>query len=207
MASAKSNRHHTGMTPPRFFPRLVGFRAWLHKNHASATELWVGFYKRGSEKPSITWPESVDEALSYGWIDGIRKSIDDASYMIRFTPRKPISIWSDVNIAKVRTLIEQGRMAPAGLAAWERRDERRSGIYSFERKTAALDAEAERLFKRNREGWRYFQAQPAYYQRVAAHYVSSAKREETRARRLAALIEHSAKGERIPQFLSPPKRA
>ena len=195
------------MTSPRFFQRPAKFRAWLDTNHASAAELWVGFYKRGSGKPSLTWPESVDEALSYGWIDGIRKSIDDVSYMIRFTPRKATSIWSDVNTAKVRKLIEQGRMSPAGLAAWALRDENRSGVYSFERKAATLDAEAERLFKRNKMAWTFFQAQPPYYRRVVAHYVSSAKREETRSRRLAALIEHSAKRERIPQFMSPPKRS
>ena len=176
------------------------------KNHLSATELWVGFYKRDSGKPSITWPESVDEALSYGWIDGIRKSIDTESYTIRFTPRKPTSIWSNVNIAKVKLLIEQGRMSPAGLAAWARRDEKRSGVYSFERKAATFGAEAERLFTRNKAAWSFFQAQAPYYRRGAAHYVSSAKREDTRARRLAALIEYSSRGARIPQFTNPPKR-
>lgn len=191
------------MTSPRFFRTPARFRAWLHANHATATELWVGFYKRDSGKPSITWPESVDEALSYGWIDGIRKSIDDASYVIRFTPRKPASIWSDVNIAKARRLIEQGRMAPAGLAAWERRDEKRSGIYAFERKAAVLDADAERLFRNNHAAWQFFQEQPPYYRRVAAHYVASAKRPETRARRLDTLIVYSARRERLPQFLSP----
>ena len=191
------------MVSPRFFPRLAKLRAWLHENHASASELWVGFYKQDSGKPSMTWPESVDAALSYGWIDGLRKSIDDVSYVIRFTPRKPTSIWSNVNIAKVNRLIEQGRMAPAGLAAWDLRDEQRSGVYAFERKATTLDMEATRLFKRNETAWSFFQAQPPYYRRVAAHYVSSAKREETRERRLAALIEHSAKGQRIPQFASP----
>ena len=194
------------MASLRFFHRLATFRAWLHQNHASDFELWVGFYKQDSGKPSMTWPESVDEALRYGWIDGVRKSIDDASYVIRFTPRKPTSIWSNVNIAKVNRLIEQGRMTPAGLAAWALRDEKRSGVYAFERKAATLDTEAERLFKRNETAWRFFQAQPPYYRRVAAHYVSSAKREETRARRLAALIEHSAKEQRIPQFVSPLRR-
>lgn len=154
----------------------------------------------------MTWPESVDEALSYGWSDGLRKSIGDVSYVIRFTPRKPTSIWSNANIAKVNRLIEQGRMAPAGLATWALRDEKRSGVYAFERQAATRDTNAERLFKRNKSAWSFFQAQPPYYRRVAAHYVSSAKREETRERRLAALIEHSAKQQRIPQFLSPLRR-
>ncbi|MEP6999947.1 MAG: YdeI/OmpD-associated family protein [bacterium] len=205
MASAKSSRHHLQMTSPRFFKKPEDFRAWLQKNHTAATELLVGFYKRGSGKPSMTWPESVDEALSFGWIDGVRKSIDRSSYTIRFTPRKPRSIWSDVNIAKVKVLIEQGRMSPAGLAAWAVRDEARSGIYSFERKAAAFDAAAEQQFKQAARAWSFFQAQPAGYRRLVAHYVSSAKLAETRARRLAALIEYSAKGERIPQFSIPPK--
>jgi len=195
------------MTSPRFFKKPEDFRAWLEKNHATTTELLVGFYKRASGRPSMTWPESVDEALSFGWIDGVRKSIDETSYTIRFTPRKPRSIWSDVNIAKVKSLIEQGRMSPAGLAAWALRDEARSGIYSFERKAAALDTAAEQQFRQNRKAWAFFQAQPPGYRRVAAHYVSSAKRDDTRARRLAALIECSAKGERIPQYSIAAKRA
>ena len=188
------------MTSPRFFRTPEDFRAWLHSNHTTATELLVGFYKRASGRPSITWPESVDEALCHGWIDGVRRSIDDASYSIRFTPRKQRSIWSNVNIAKVEALIEQGRMAPAGLAAWALRDEKRSGVYAFERKAAAFDADMEGMFRRNGKAWSYFEAQPAGYRKLAAHYVSSAKRADTRARRLSALIEHSAKGERIPQF-------
>ena len=188
------------MTSPRFFSTPEGFRAWLHRYHSTATELLVGFYKRDSDRPSMTWPESVDEALCYGWIDGVRRSIDDASYSIRFTPRKHKSIWSNVNIAKVGALIEQGRMAPMGLAAWARRDEERSGVYAFERKAAAFDVEMEGVFRRNRKAWSYFESQPPGYRRLAAHYVSSAKRADTRARRLSALIEHSANGERLPQF-------
>ena len=166
----------------------------------------MGFYKRDSGTPSITWPESVDEALCVGWIDGIRKSIDDVSYVIRFTPRKPVSIWSDVNIAKVKQLIEQGRMRPAGIAAWERRDEKQSGIYAFERKAATFSAEALQQFKVHETAWRFFEAQPPGYRRLAAHYVSSAKREDTRVRRLAVLIERSARGERITQISVSPKR-
>src|SRR5450432_2063422 len=119
------------MTSPRFFATPEEFRMCLEAHHANAHELWIGFYKKGSGKPSITWPESVDEALCFGWIDGVRKSIDDERYVIRFTPRKPMSIWSNVNIAKVKKLLTEGRMMPAGLAAWERRQEERSGIYAF----------------------------------------------------------------------------
>jgi uncharacterized protein YdeI (YjbR/CyaY-like superfamily) len=194
------------MTKPRFFPTPGAFRTWLDANHASATELLVGFYRKDSGKPSITWPESVDEALCYGWIDGVRRSLDGESYTIRFTPRRPRSIWSKVNMAKVEALLKAGRMMPAGLAAWEKRDPAKSGIYSFERETAAFDAELERHFKRNRAAWKFFQAQPPGYRRLATFYVVSAKRPETREKRLAVLIEHSAHGERLPLTLSPKKK-
>ena len=189
---------------PRFFASPDEFRAWLEANHAGERELLVGFYKKGSGIPSITWPESVDEALCFGWIDGVRRTIDAERYTIRFTPRKPTSIWSNVNIAKVAMLLKAGRMKPAGLAAWERRDPEKSGIYSFERQhPAEFDADAERRFRRERAAWRFFQAQPPGYRRLATHYVTSAKRPETRERRLALLIEHSARGERLPQTLGP----
>ena len=191
------------MTPPRFFQTPAKFGDWLQKNHEHATELWVGFYRKDSGRRSITWPESVDEALRFGWIDGVRKTVDDVSYMIRFTPRKPNSIWSRVNIAKVEALIAADRMAPAGLAAYARRTPERSGIYSFERATATFDAESERAFRRNKVAWRFFEAQPPYYQRVATFYVTSAKRPETRARRLTALIECSEKRQRLSQITSP----
>jgi uncharacterized protein YdeI (YjbR/CyaY-like superfamily) len=194
------------MSTPRFFRTPAAFRQWLDANHAHATELIVGFYKKDSGKPSISWPESVDEALCYGWIDGVRRSLDDDSYTIRFTPRKSTSIWSNVNIAKVKALLTAGRMMPAGLAAWERRDPARSGVYSFERsEPAAFNAAAERQLRQNRAAWKYFQAQPPGYRRLATHYVVSAKRPETREKRLAALIEHSARGERLPQTLSAKK--
>jgi uncharacterized protein YdeI (YjbR/CyaY-like superfamily) len=195
------------MSAPCFFATPADFRAWLDANHDRAGELIVGFYKKGTGKPSITWPESVDEALCYGWIDGIRRSLGEESYSIRFTPRKPASIWSRVNMAKVKTLLKAGRMAPAGLAAWKRRDPAKSAIYSFDRRTpAALDAPSERLLRRNSAAWNYFQAQPPGYRRLATHFVVSAKRAETRERRLATLIEHSARGERLPQTLSPRKK-
>ena len=137
------------MPGPRFFASPAAFRAWLHANHDRATELVVGFHKKGSGRPSMTWPESVDEALCYGWIDGVRHSLDDESYTIRFTPRKPKSIWSNVNIAKAEALLQAGLMAPAGIAAWKWRHSARSGVYSFERReAAAFSAEAERAFKR-----------------------------------------------------------
>lgn len=195
------------MSTPRFFPTAADFRAWLHANHDRVTELVVGFHRKGSGKPSITWPESVDEALCYGWIDGVRRSLDEHSYTIRFTPRKSSSIWSNVNIAKAEALLAAGRMMPAGVAAWQRRDPARSGIYSFEREQpAAFDASMERQFKANRAAWKFFGAQPAGYRRVATHYVVSAKRPETREKRLATLIGCSARGERLPQLVSAKKK-
>jgi uncharacterized protein YdeI (YjbR/CyaY-like superfamily) len=194
------------MTSPRFFRTPAAFKAWLDANNDRTSELLVGFYRKGSGRASITWPDSVDEALCYGWIDGVRRSIDEHSYSIRFTPRKPKSIWSNVNIAKVEALIRDGRMMPAGLAAYALRDQARSGIYVFEKEAAVFDAESERAFRKSRSGWEFFQAQPAGYRRLATHYVVSAKRPETRARRLAALLMHSARGERIPQYLSASKR-
>ena len=194
------------MTLPRFFRTSAAFRIWLDANHARTSELLVGFYRKDSGRASITWPESVDEALCYGWIDGVRRSIDEHSYSIRFTPRKPKSIWSNVNIAKVETLTRDGRMMPAGLAAYALRDPARSGIYAFEKEAAVFDAEAERAFRNSKSGWAFFQEQPAGYRRLATHYVVSAKRPETRAKRLAALIMHSARGERIPQYVSASRR-
>jgi uncharacterized protein YdeI (YjbR/CyaY-like superfamily) len=194
------------MSAPRFFTTPAAFRAWLAAHHERESQLVVGFYRKGSGRPSITWPESVDEALCYGWIDGVRRSLDEESYSIRFTPRKPGSIWSNVNIAKVEALLAAGRMTPAGIVAWERRDPAKSGLYAFERKEAAVfDADAERRFARNRAAWAFFQAQPPGYRRLATHYVVSAKRPDTRERRLAALIAHSARGERLPQTLSEKK--
>jgi uncharacterized protein YdeI (YjbR/CyaY-like superfamily) len=193
------------MSSPRFFRTPAAFRAWLEANHERANELLVGFHKKGSGRPSLTWPESVDEALCYGWIDGVRRGIDADSYSIRFTPRKPRSIWSNVNVAKVESLIRQGRMMPSGLAAYALRDPERSGIYAFERETASFDDEGEQLFRSDRLAWSFFQLQPPSYRRVATYWVTSAKRVETRARRLASLIECSGRGERLPQYLSPPK--
>ena len=180
-----------------FFRSPADFRNWLKKHHASETELWVGFYKKSSGRASITWPESVDEALCVGWIDGIRKSIDDISYKIRFTPRKPGSIWSAVNIRRVRVLVGEGRMQPAGLKAYQARKENKSGIYSYEQRRDQLEEPYASLLRRNKAAWDFFQAQPPSYKKLAGWYVVSAKKEETRLKRLERLIEDSAQGKRI----------
>ncbi len=191
---------------PRFFETPAELRAWFEEHHATAKELLVGFYKKGSGRPSITWPESVDQALCFGWIDGVRRGIDEMSYSIRFTPRKPRSIWSAVNIKRARELIELGLMTPAGLKALEQRADERSAIYAYEQREAArLDEEAERQFRANQRAWDFFQAQPPSYRRTALWWVISAKREETRASRLATLIEDSANGRTIRPLTRPPK--
>lgn len=183
---------------PRFFATPADFRAWLEKHHEAAGELWVGFHRKATGKPSITWPESVDEALCFGWIDGIRKTIDESSYVIRFTPRKPASTWSLVNIKRVAELQREARMRPAGLKAFERRDEKKSGIYQYEqRKHAAFDAAAEREFRKNAKAWKFFEAQPPGYRKLAAWYVVSAKQEATQKKRLERLIKDSEAGRRL----------
>lgn len=189
---------------PTFFEVPEQFRRWLKEHHATASELWVGFHKKGSGRSSLTWPESVDEALCFGWIDGIRKSLGDDSYVIRFTPRKKGSIWSTVNTRRVAELVRDGRMQPAGMKAFEARDPVRSGIYSFERREAAtLDGAALTRFKANRSAWKFWELQPPGYRKTATHWVVSAKRDETRAKRLATLIEDSAAGLRIAQLRRP----
>lgn len=182
---------------PTFFAAPSDFRRWLKQHHRTATELWVGFHKKHSDRPSITWPESVDEALCFGWIDGIRKSLDADSYVIRFTPRKKGSIWSTVNTHKVDALVREGRMQSAGLAVWEARNPERSGVYSFERDAASLNATETKPFKANKAAWTFWESQPPGYRKTATHWVVSAKRAETRARRLATLIEDSENGLRI----------
>jgi uncharacterized protein YdeI (YjbR/CyaY-like superfamily) len=183
----------------KYFARPADFREWLEAHHESESELLVGFRKRDSGKPSMTWPESVAEALCFGWIDGIRRSVDDARYTIRFTPRKSTSIWSTVNTKKIRELIDAKLVHPAGLRAFERRSEEKSSIYAYEnRLTAVLDASSEREFKANKRAWKFFEACPPWYRRVATWRVISAKRPETRARRLAELIECCAAGRSLP---------
>jgi uncharacterized protein YdeI (YjbR/CyaY-like superfamily) len=183
---------------PKFFRTPEHFRRWLEQHHNVVDELWVGFHKKDSGRQSITWPESVDEALCVGWIDGLRKSIDEHSYMIRFTRRKPGSIWSAVNTRRVAELIKAGRMKPAGLRTFEERDPRKTNLYSFEQRHAAtFDPMLEKRFRANAKAWKFFQAQPDGYRRVATFYVMSAKQPETRMRRLDQLIDDSAAGLRI----------
>jgi uncharacterized protein YdeI (YjbR/CyaY-like superfamily) len=192
---------------PVFFTTPAKFRAWLEKHHDSAQELLVGFHKKGSGKQSITWPESVDQALCFGWIDGVRRSIDATSYSIRFTPRRSRSIWSAVFIRRAEELIQQGLMRPAGQRAFEDRMEDRSGIYSYEqRQSAELDPAYERRFRDNERAWAFFQAQAPGYRKTAVYWVVSAKKEETRERRLATLIEDSAQQQLIGPLSRPAKR-
>lgn len=181
-----------------FFPTPANFRAWLTANHATAQQLWVGFHKKDSGRPSITWPQSVDEALCVGWIDGIRKAIDSESYKIRFTPRKAISTWSAVNIGRVAELTRTGRMQQAGLEAFARRVEQKSGIYAYENRAAArLRAADEKQFRAAAVAWAFFAAQSPSYRAVASWWVTSAKRPETRDKRLASLISASSERRRI----------
>ena len=182
---------------PKFFRTPSDFRKWLEKNHATASDLWVGFYKKDSGKPSITWPESVDEALCFGWIDGIRKRVDEISYKIRFTPRRRGSIWSTINIKRARELTKQKRMRPAGLKAFAARKEYRSGIYSYEQRPAELPQTYAQVFKKNKIAWNFFQSQSPAYRRMMSWYIVSAKKEETRLMRLKKLIRLSAKRKRL----------
>jgi uncharacterized protein YdeI (YjbR/CyaY-like superfamily) len=186
---------------PVFFATPGDFRAWLEQHHESETELLVGFYRVSTGRPSITWPESVDEALCFGWIDGVRRSRDADSYTIRFTPRKAASIWSAVNVARVEELTARGRMRPAGLAAFGRRTAKRSSVYSYEQADPeGLAEDEEARFRAERTAWDFFTAQAPSYRKVVTHWVTSAKRPETRQRRLAALIAESAAGQRVSQF-------
>ena len=175
----------------RFFVSPEEFRKWLEEHHDSRQQLWVGFHRTRSGRPSITWPEAVDEALSFGWIDGNRKSIDGADYKIRFTPRRPGSIWSSVNVKRAQELIEDGRMRPAGLEAFQIRKEAKTGIYAYETQPASLTEDEEKLFRANDAAWRFFESQPPSYQRVCIWWVVSPKQEATRKKRLAMLIEDS----------------
>lgn len=187
---------------PRFFRSAAEFRAWLERNHDRASELYVGFYKKASGKAGITYAQAVDEALCFGWIDGVLHRIDDERHMQRFSPRTAKSYWSQVNTAKALALIKAGRMAAPGLAAFERRDSAKTKRYSFEAANAALDNELERKFKANRRAWQYFSARPPGYRRTASFWVMSAKQQATRERRLATLIECSDAGKPIPLLLT-----
>ena len=192
---------------PVFFASPAGFRAWLETHHDKEKELVVGFYKKGTGKPSITWPESVDEALCFGWIDGVRRRVDDVSYTIRFSPRRKRSVWSLINIKRVEELTREKRMRPAGLAAFRARTDDRTAVYSYEqRTTAALDAAQEKQFRSHPAAWTHFSAQPPGYRRLCAWYILSAKKEETRAKRLATLIAAHAQGKLLPGLERRPPR-
>jgi uncharacterized protein YdeI (YjbR/CyaY-like superfamily) len=188
---------------PRFFKTRADLRAWFERNQERASELWVGFHKKGSGKPSITWPESVDEALCFGWIDGIRKRLDADSYTNRFTPRKPTSTWSAINVKRARELIDLGVMRPKGLAAFEAREENRTGIYSYEQRPPELPPEYERKLRSNARAWTFWRSVAPSYRKAATWWVISAKREETRDRRLTTLMESSARSERVPPLAGP----
>jgi uncharacterized protein YdeI (YjbR/CyaY-like superfamily) len=191
-----------------FFATPEEFGAWLQEHHESAGELLVGFHKKASGKPTITWPESVEQALRFGWIDGVRRSLGEESYTIRFTPRKRTSNWSLVNVAKVEELKERGLMAPAGLRAYEARTPERTGVYAAERREAAvLPDEFERRFRAKKTAWKWFTSRPQGYRRTATHWVISAKRDETRRRRLQQLIDCSAEGRTVPPLTRPGGKA
>ncbi|MBV8034188.1 YdeI family protein [Roseateles sp.] len=186
------------MAEPHYFASPEEFRAWLARHAATATELVVGFHKVGSGVPSLTWPQSVDEALCVGWIDGVRKRVDELRYQIRFTPRRPTSIWSRINIDRVAVLTAEGRMRPAGLAAFEKRTDRRSVVYAYEQEgEAVLPPELEKRFKRQPKAWAWFEAQPPGWRRQMLRRVLSAKQAVTRERRLELLIAAAAEGRRL----------
>ncbi len=189
----------------KFFATPAAWREWLANNH-ERTELWVGLYKRNSGKPSITWPEAVDGALCFGWIDGVRKGVDSTSYKIRFTPRKARSIWSAVNVKRAAELAKLGLMHSAGFAALEKRTGARTEIYSYEqRKGAQLPPKYEKQFRKKPAAWKYFQSQAPWYRRTSSWWVISAKKEETQLKRLAALIDCSSRRQSIPALVRPGK--
>jgi uncharacterized protein YdeI (YjbR/CyaY-like superfamily) len=192
---------------PHFFPTRTEWRAWLEDHHARVHELRVGLYKRESGQPSITWPEAVDGALCFGWIDGVRKSIDANSYMIRFTPRKPRSTWSAVNINRATELHKLGLMNSVGLTAFEKREEKRSRIYAYEqRKTAKLPPAYQKRFRPHAAAWEFFQSQAPWYQRTSTFWVISAKKEETKLKRLEVLLQSSAEQRTIPALTRPRRK-
>ncbi|MET3535986.1 YdeI/OmpD-associated family protein [Chryseobacterium limigenitum] len=180
-----------------FFATPNDFREWLEKNHATEKELLVGFYKVGTKKPSMIWSEAVDQALCFGWIDSVRRSIDEESYSNRFTPRKPTSIWSVINIKKVEELTKAGLMKPEGIKAFELRKEEKSAIYSHEKELAVLDPTYEKQFKSNKKAWEFFDNQAPSYKKVMLHWIMSAKQEKTRISRLEKTIKESEAGKRI----------
>ena len=181
----------------KFFPTQEDFRHWLEENHATEAELLVGFYKVDTKKLSMTWSQSVDQALCFGWIDGVRKTIDSESYSIRFTPRRPTSIWSTINIQKIEDLTKQGLMQAAGLVAFSKRKESKSNIYAYEKAPVLLDEIFEKQFQANKQAWAFFQSQAPSYKKVVIHWLMSAKQEATKMSRLAKIIVESEAGRRI----------
>ncbi|HEY4930419.1 MAG TPA: YdeI/OmpD-associated family protein [Terriglobales bacterium] len=194
------------MTEPTFFRTASTFRKWLEENHDRTPELLIGFHRVDSGKGGITYREALDEALCFGWIDGVRKRFDADSYTIRFTPRKPSSIWSVVNTTRIDKLINMGRVHPAGLKVFQQRDEKRSKLYSYEVGNCKFAPEHEEQFRADPTAWEFYQAQAPWYRRVSCYWVMSAKREETRLRRLATLIDDSANARRIKQLTANPKK-
>jgi uncharacterized protein YdeI (YjbR/CyaY-like superfamily) len=190
---------------PRFFKTASDLREWLAKNHDKTSELWIGFYKKASGKRSITYREALDEALCFGWIDGVRKSLNDESYIQRFTPRRARSIWSNINTKRVEELKKLGKMEPAGLNAFAARDPKRSGIYSFEREELKFDGEFKKRFQANEKAWEFYEKLPPFLKRTVTFWVISAKKEETRWRRFEKLLESSARGVRLGVIDSPGK--
>jgi uncharacterized protein YdeI (YjbR/CyaY-like superfamily) len=183
---------------PTFFATESEFRRWLVANHATAPELLVGFWKKGSGKPSIDWPQARDQALCFGWIDGIRKSLGADAYTIRFTPRRKGGIWSKVNVERFEALKAAGQMTPAGEQAFEQR--KKVGVYAYEKALTSLTAEEEQSFRKNKTAWADWEKRPPSYRRSALHWITSAKRPETRAKRLGELVAVSAEGRRLPQY-------
>jgi uncharacterized protein YdeI (YjbR/CyaY-like superfamily) len=204
VARQRRRLQHPFAMKPTFFATPAAFRAWLQEHHASAGELLVGFHKVGSGRPSITWPQSVDQALCFGWIDGVRRSLGAESYTIRFTPRRARSIWSTINTRRFAVLKKQGLVQAAGLAAFGQRKAERSGVYSFEQpKEARLSPAQSKEFRAQAQAWAYFQSRPPWYRRTATFWVLSAKRAETRERRLRTLIADSAAGRLVGPLRRP----
>ncbi len=187
---------------PTFFPTPAKFRAWFERNHLRKDELWVGYYKKASRRKSITWPESVDQALCFGWIDGIRKSLDDESYVIRFTPRRKKSNWSTVNIRRIGELIQLNLVHESGLAAFNRRPDNAAVRYAYEQGKVALDKASEKKIRANKKAWAFFESLAPSYKKPSIWWVMSAKRSETKHRRLAVLIESCEQGEKMPGLVN-----
>ncbi len=192
---------------PAFFESSEQLHAWFSEHHDTRQELFIGFHKKGSGKKGLDYASVMAVALCFGWIDGVLRPIDETSYALRFTPRKQGSIWSKVNIKKVEALLEAGLMQPSGIAAYEKRKPERTGVYSFEQENVAFEPAAEATFRANEAAWAFFEKQAPSYQRAATWTVTSAKRPETREKRLATLIELSERGERLPQLSRPAKAA